>query len=282
MGVMASQFTVCFTTEWLLLFVNYNYFRCVHFAYSLTATTNVNIRLTVDIANFHFSTDAERCRYSATSFRPNPHKRHPIARPWGRVIGVFRSRNVEGNKFWTKSMVGHKTLSEGSKRSFIYCQRGSIEIDFRHLWGKTITLVGWFDSIGGRCIYGPVSTVCVPHMHVMASKLHRKSITQCIDHSKHFRKQRTVLITHALHPVSEIYIFEYIHDKNTLLNPAFISKVNRYDTEQGSIRTMHHMNRPIRSLLHLYSRHFYLCLNNLVRLWSFKLTWIIRNSGMNK
>ena len=28
-----------------------------------------------------------RCRYNAVNFLPNPHKRHPIARPWGQGMG---------------------------------------------------------------------------------------------------------------------------------------------------------------------------------------------------
>ena len=30
-----------------------------------------------------------RCRYNAVNFLPNPHNRHPIARPWGRGMGYL-------------------------------------------------------------------------------------------------------------------------------------------------------------------------------------------------
>ena len=39
------------------------------------------------LKNYLFGT--VRCRYKAVHFLPNPHKRYPIARPWGRGMGCL-------------------------------------------------------------------------------------------------------------------------------------------------------------------------------------------------
>ena len=46
---------------------------------------------------------------------------------------------------WTKVMVNHKTQLEAYDMGFKYFQGPyiGIDIDFHHLWGKTVTLVGW-------------------------------------------------------------------------------------------------------------------------------------------
>ena len=78
-------------------FVHRNkYHQCCHYCWS-----NVSLCLTIgDYINFgdripafnqargcHPVERTVRCRYNAVNFISNPQNRHPIARPWGRVIG---------------------------------------------------------------------------------------------------------------------------------------------------------------------------------------------------
>ena len=50
--------------------------------------TTVQQSTTKPCAHFIMS-NTVRCRYNAVNFLPNPHKRHPIARPWGRDMGCL-------------------------------------------------------------------------------------------------------------------------------------------------------------------------------------------------
>ena len=65
-------------------------------------------------------------------------------------LGKSALPRKKADRHRTKVMIDHKSLSEGLKRSLKYCQRPYIDIDiaFHQLWGKTVTLVGWFHSIG--------------------------------------------------------------------------------------------------------------------------------------
>ena len=69
------------------------------------------------------------------------------------AIGEINTPDVKADQDWTKVMIDHWTLSEGRESPFIYSQWATqINIDFRQMWGKRVTLVGWFHSIGRQYI----------------------------------------------------------------------------------------------------------------------------------
>ena len=73
-----------------------------------------------------------------------------------RFWGDWGKQHYRGIRTGQKSWSTITFFSDGRQRSFIiYCQWSSskIDIDFRQLWGKTVTLVRWFHSIDEQCIY---------------------------------------------------------------------------------------------------------------------------------
>ena len=81
----------------------------------------------------------------------------------------------------TKAVVIPKSLSEYHRRLFKYCQGPyiGIDIDFHQLWGKAVTLVGWFNTIGGQCTYG-FCRIWNSYLMQFISNIHKLILTHFI------------------------------------------------------------------------------------------------------
>ena len=84
---------------------------------------------------------------------------------WNKSAGEISTPGKKGGHDRAKVGFDHKTLSEGPKRYIIYSRWACIDIDieFHQLWGNAVALVGWFQTIGGQCMYFPVlcQNMCV-------------------------------------------------------------------------------------------------------------------------
>ena len=69
------------------------------------------------------------------------------------ALGEISTSEKEGLPGQEKVMVDDQSFPDGYESCFFILSElyVDIDIDFHQLWGKTVTLVGWFHTIDGQC-----------------------------------------------------------------------------------------------------------------------------------